>query len=104
MADFRELERDVPVEGDTAKNTELSTSQSLKTQFTAENCEVFTQPGLRPAFNYSPVKESGGDPPPPHVVVLGSDSDLKNSNCQPPGQTSERHIPRLQLQSLSRWG
>ena len=62
MADFRELERDVPVEGDTAKNTELSTSQSLKTQFKAENCEVFTQPGLRPAFNYSPVKESGGAP------------------------------------------
>tara|TARA_B100001057_G_scaffold258719_1_gene258861 strand:- start:26 stop:304 length:279 start_codon:yes stop_codon:yes gene_type:complete len=50
MADFRELERDVPVEGDTAKNTELSTNQSLKTQFKAENCEVFTQPGLRPAF------------------------------------------------------
>ena len=50
MADFREVERDVPPAGDTPKNAELSTNQSLKTQFTTENGQVFTQPGLRPAF------------------------------------------------------
>ncbi len=56
MPYFRELERDVPTQGDTGQ---LSTSQPLKTQSTTGNREVFTQPGLCPAFTKSPRKASG---------------------------------------------
>ena len=34
-------------------------------------------------------------------MVPGSDSNLKDSNCQPAGQTSERHIPRLRIGDLT---